>query len=288
MKKNLRKLLPLLLISMILSISAYATNTENEMSNTGEMVTYQCEKELAPDEILSRIENGITDVSDDNMPVEVTQSLGGYSEGIEMTYVGSTTQLQKQRITADGETVSEYETTAVYNLNENIANKIVPTNKDTVSLFSKDDPSYSMTMYLTLQYSENTDPSEPLLLVKLNSIHTYFIRNDPVLNVSKVQLYEESAGKMYDDSKNYLGLLDYDSNPRYLAYKDNPETSTVYTPTNCTAVSSLTGYNVNWCGTPAPFGFIKGSATYTMVRPSGHSWTGTISVTIFNNANIEE
>jgi len=308
LKKSGKILSIVLAISMVLSLSVYAIGTDASDSSGHMKVLYQADKKLAPGEVLGRIKNGITDVPNDKIPIKTTQGINGNAAGIESKYLGETTQILKEsQSTIDSSLTNDYVTTAAYSINDttksqepektrfdaNNAGVLFANSNDTktngLGLVNCDvgsggnyDTTGSITMFVNVYYTQTVHGSG--YLAKITNIETYFDYDDNSVVVNSFILYEASCSVFWDNSYNNMGMHDYASNPRELAYKNSPYAQTIYGLSSCTYVNSLLDWWATFAGEGGAAGYVGGRATYFMHRTQTPSsvWSSYIIVEVYN------
>lgn len=277
----MKKLLTVLLIvSLTLTSSAFAISGDNINSSEKEQVIFEAHEEFSPAEIRDRIEKGITDAPKDKITIDVSQNITG-PDGADITFVGETTQLLKTTQKVDGSKVNEYSTTSVFDITVGSLPESSSKTNTTNQALNADvaDPTYSIEMYINTEYADGVIESS--YVGKITHLHAYYMLDDSSVSATGLSLYDMSYGyRVWDSSYNYLGTVNYSTNPRLLYQRSNPNALTVYYVPS----SSLTGYWVPLAAWPAPAEFLATRAVFTLTRGSS-TWTGTITQQIFNDGD---
>lgn len=234
-------------------------------------ITYKCDKIYSATEVENLIEAGKNTTGEfkiaNNFNIEENDDLNIES-------VGDNMQLLERRVLPDGTIEEDYIATSIYDVGYKEDSNSEPTISPNAT---NPDSTSCIRMALSSIFTKMSNSAGTL--VKITDFQVYYTKLDPQALVTKISVYEDSLGHLYNSTGTTL-IRSYSKWEKSLGSKSsgiNP--NIVYNINNFAGKSALSNYYVTvtdgeaHAGTKANFTIKRNNAATT--------WTGTVRSHIF-------
>ena len=263
--KKIRFISIITILTLLFTANCFATESNQYK------VTYKCDNIYSAAEVENLIETGKNTTGEfkiaNNFNVEKNDDLNIES-------VGDNMQLLERRVMPDGTIEEDYIATSIYDVSPKEDSNSQPTISPNAT---NTDSTTSIRMALSSIFTKISNSAG--ILVKITDFQVYYTKLDPQALVTKISVYEDSYGHIYDSTATNL-LFTYGTCQKYLGSKSSGITpNVVYNINNFSGKSALSNYYVAvtdgeaHAGTKANFTIKRNNAATT--------WTGTVRSHIF-------